>query len=83
MLETLQVIVYCVAILGSVSVAIWKVIGWIMTDRINRKFVRDMAENHLPHVYDLLHKLCEAQGIEHGPPPPVKFVSLNGNNRKR
>ncbi len=28
-----------------------------------RAFVKDMATNHLPHIYNLLEKICEQQGI--------------------
>jgi hypothetical protein len=50
-------------------------------DEVNRAFVRDMATNHLPHIYDLLVKLCDEQGIEHGPPPPIRWLDLNGRGR--
>lgn len=51
-------------------------------DEINRAFVRDMATNHLPHVYQALRQLAEAQGIELKEPPLVRFVELNGHGRR-
>jgi len=53
----------------------------IRDDEVNRAFVRDMATNHLPHIYDLLLKLCDQQGIEHGAPPPIRWLDLDGLNR--
>jgi hypothetical protein len=47
-------------------------------DEINRAFVEDMATNHLPHVYELLAKLCDQQGIERDPLPPIRWIDLNG-----
>jgi hypothetical protein len=48
----------------------------IRNDELNRVFIRDMATNHLPHIYDLLEKLCERQGIEHTPQSPIRWVDL-------
>jgi hypothetical protein len=42
----------------------------------NRAFVRDMATNHLPHIYDLLVKLAEQQGIEVQAPPPIRWIDF-------
>jgi hypothetical protein len=36
----------------------------IRNDELNRAFVQDMATNHLPHIYELLLKLCEKQGVD-------------------
>ena len=43
---------------------------------IERKFVRDMATNHLPHIYDALTKICRAKGIELGEPPPIRWIDF-------
>lgn len=53
----------------------------ILNDEINRAFIQDMALNHLPHVYDLLEKLCDQQGIERSPAPPIRWVELNSRSR--
>ena len=50
----------------------------IRDDQITRIFVRDMATNHLPHIYDLLLKICEEQGIDRAPPPHIRWIDLTG-----
>ena len=50
----------------------------IRNDEINRAFVEDMATNHLPHMYGLLEKLCDKQGINHDPVPTIRWIDLNG-----
>lgn len=52
-------------------------------DEITRTFVRDVAENHLPHIYSALRKIAAQQGIELDETPLVQFVSLNGHRRER
>lgn len=54
----------------------------IRNDELNRAFVHDMATNHLPHIYELLLKLCEKQGIKAHPTPPVRWIDL-GNSDQR
>jgi len=51
-------------------------------DEIRRAFVRDMALNHLPHVYHALRQIAAHLEIDLDEPPPVQFLDLNGNNRK-
>jgi len=50
----------------------------IRNDEILRLFVHDMATNHLPHIYDLLLKLCEQQGIDREQPPRIRWIDLSG-----
>jgi hypothetical protein len=50
----------------------------IRNDELMRVFVEDMATNHLPHIYDLLERLCERQGIDRDALPPIRWVNLNG-----
>jgi hypothetical protein len=52
-------------------------------DEIRRAFVRDMAINHLPHLYHALRQIAGHLGIEIKDPPPVQFLELNGQDRKR
>ena len=52
-------------------------------DEIRRAFVRDMALNHLPHLYNALRQIANHLGLETEEPPPVQFLELNGNDRKR
>ena len=52
-------------------------------DEIARAFIRDIATNHLPHIYDALHKIAAKQGITLHETPLVRFVDLNGHSRRR
>ena len=51
-------------------------------DEITRAFVRDIATNHLPHIYNALQKIAAQQGIELDDTPLVRFVDLNGHRNK-
>ena len=53
----------------------------IRDDQITRVFVRDMATNHLPHIYHVLRCLAAHHGIEIDDPPPVHFLELNGRGK--
>ena len=53
----------------------------IRNDELTRAFVHDMATNHLPHIYERLEKLCEEQGIDHKPLPPIRWLDLNNRSR--
>ncbi len=46
-------------------------------DEITRAFVRDVALNHLPHIYSALRQIAAQQGIELEEPPLVQFLDLN------
>ena len=46
-------------------------------DEITRAFVRDIATNHLPHIYNALQKIAAEQGITLDETPLVQFVDLN------
>lgn len=49
----------------------------IRNDELMRVFVQDIATNHLPHIYGLLLKLCDQQGIDPSPPPTICWVDLS------
>jgi hypothetical protein len=49
----------------------------IRNDELTRIFVQDIATNHLPHIYFLLEKLCDQQGIAHMQVPPLRWIDLN------
>jgi len=51
-------------------------------DEISRAFVRDMATNHLPHIYQALRQLSARFDVELNEPPPVRFVELDGEDRR-
>jgi hypothetical protein len=50
-------------------------------DEIVRAFVRDIATNHLPHIYSALREIAQGQGIDLHEPPLVRFVDLHGHRR--
>ena len=50
-------------------------------DEIMRAFVRDIAVNHLPHIYSALRQIAEEQGIALDEPPLLRFVDLTGRKR--
>jgi hypothetical protein len=51
-------------------------------EEITRAFVRDIATNHLPHIYTALQKIAAQQGIELDETPMVQFVDLNHHRRR-
>jgi hypothetical protein len=51
-------------------------------DEIVRAFVRDIATNHLPHIYSALHAIARKQGIEPHEPPLVRFVEFQGHGNR-
>lgn len=48
-------------------------------DEINRAFIRDVATNHLPHIYSALRQIAAEQGIPLEDPPLVRFVDLHSH----
>ena len=52
-------------------------------DEINRAFVRDIATNHLPHIYSALRQIAAEQGIALEDPPLLRFVDLRDHHRHR
>ena len=52
-------------------------------DEITRAFVRDIATNHLPHIYNALQKIAAEQGITLDETPLVQFVDLNHTRKRR
>jgi hypothetical protein len=50
-------------------------------DEMTRAFVRDIATNHLPHIYTALHAIARKQGIEPPEPPLVRFVEFQNHRR--
>jgi hypothetical protein len=50
-------------------------------EEITRAFVRDIATNHLPHIYNALQKIAAEQGITLDETPLVQFVDLNHRRR--
>jgi len=50
-------------------------------DEITRAFVRDIATNHLPHIYTALQKIAAKQGITLDETPLVQFVDLTHHRK--
>jgi hypothetical protein len=50
-------------------------------DEIVRAFVRDMAVNHLPHIYAALQEIAGQQGITLKETPLVRYADLDGHGR--
>ena len=48
---------------------------------IARAFVRDLAVNHLPHIYGALRQIAAAQDIALEEPPQVQFLEVNGRKK--
>ena len=78
------------AILGAIvsgAVQLVVVLRWLhrrmRNDEITRAFVRDIATNHLPHIYNALQKIAAEQGIELDETPLVRFVDLNGHRHSK
>jgi hypothetical protein len=46
-------------------------------DEVARAFVRDLAVEHLPHIYSALREIARRQGIELHDAPPVRFNEFN------
>jgi hypothetical protein len=45
-------------------------------DEITRAFVRNVATNHLPHIYQALRQIAAGQGITLEEPPLLCFIDL-------
>jgi hypothetical protein len=73
------------AILAAAAVQFALFVRWIYrrirNDELLGVFVADMATNHLPHIYELLLRLCEQQGIERPAMPSIRWIDLNGKSR--
>jgi hypothetical protein len=54
----------------------------VRDDEINRAFIRDVANAHLPNIYSALNIIAIQQGIALDPPPLINFVDLNPRNRR-
>jgi hypothetical protein len=46
-------------------------------DEIQRAFIRDLALNHLPHVYSALRQIAEHEGIVLEEPPLIRYVEID------
>lgn len=69
------------AITATGSVAVKWLYERVRDAQISRKFVADMATNHLPHIYDGLKKLAGRLDVELDPDPPIQFISFREANK--
>lgn len=78
---------YWISLIFSILVQFALFLRWlyrrIRDDEMNRAFVHDMATNHLPHIYQLLLKLCEKQDVDADPPPPIRWIQLDETRESR
>jgi hypothetical protein len=69
------------ATLASAAVQFVVFLRWLhrrmRDDEVNRQFIRDMAGNHLPHIYEALHKIAAKQGILLNLPPNIRFIDFD------
>lgn len=49
-------------------------------DEVRRVFLKDVATNHLPHIYHALRAIAVQNGIVIDDPPPVRFIEFNGRS---
>ena len=35
-------------------------------------------EHHLPHIYNLLGRICDERGIEREADPPIRWIDFDG-----
>lgn len=50
----------------------------VLDDEIHRAFLRDVATNHLPHIYSALRLIASAHGIALDDHPPIQYLELHG-----
>jgi hypothetical protein len=53
----------------------------VRNEQITRIFVEDMATSHLPHIYDLLARICDEKGIEPEAVPPIRWMDFERTRR--
>lgn len=54
----------------------------VRDDEIHRAFLRDVATNHLPHIYSALRLIARAHGITLDDHPQIRYLELNGLHRR-
>lgn len=67
--ELLTNVYYSVAIVSVICVVAKLLYGWFRGDQISKKFIIDMAGQHLPYIYQELRVLNPGAG-DH---PPIAF----------
>ena len=76
-----------VAALVSILVQFSLFLRWvyrrIRNDQLMEIFIKDIALNHLPHIYHALRKICAHAGIEEEDAPPIQWINLGNDPRRR
>ena len=76
---------YWIAGLVTIAVQFGLFLRWLhrqlRDEEINRAFIRDIALNHLPHLYSAMRQIAEHDGITLEDPPPIRFVDVYGFER--
>lgn len=68
----------CLTLLGAMGVALHIYIRRKVIDsKITKYFIRDMAENHLPHLHHVTSLIARKMGIDIGDPPPIRFIPFD------
>jgi hypothetical protein len=73
--ETLAAIV---AVIAAFLPWLWR---WVTRITINYKFSKDMANNHLPHLYHGQRLIARKLGVDIPDDPPIHFVEINGDHK--
>jgi hypothetical protein len=67
-----------IVLFGGAIVQFTMLLRWlyrrIRNDEIQRAFVEDIANNHLPHIYEALRHLCAERGIVLRESPPIRWT---------
>jgi hypothetical protein len=68
--------------LGPILVQLALFLRWlhrrVRDDEIHRAFLRDVATNHLPHIYSALRLIAGAHGITLDDHPQIQYLEFNG-----
>ena len=79
-------IVAMLSVAASASIQLIVFLRWLhrrmRDDEVNRQFIRDVAHNHLPHIYEALHKMAAKHGILLDLPPSVRFMEFDDGSGK-
>jgi len=54
----------------------------IRDDEIHHAFLRDLAANHLPHIYSALRAIATVHGVSLDDLPQIQYLELNGPRRR-
>lgn len=70
--DTIASVYYGLAITSVIGVTCKLLYGWVRGDQISKRFIVDMASQHLPYIYREL-RMLNPGAVEH---PPIAFSHL-------